>query len=294
MALCAYALTTLESVKRFMGITDNDIQVPIFTLYNSSGDATDATYQVTSTGIRLIVTGGVNADDSTLLFADANKDTITELVAYINATLGKGWVAEVVANGGQASASLTMIEATSCLLSANKKILYAPNDLLLEELINSATDFIEKYCGRRFAKTTYTDSLVDGNGTRYLFLDNYPIISVTTIYRHYLVGTDELYDSTYYVIYAEEGYIYRDEGDWPSGNKNIKITYAAGYDFAVDGIPQGLQYICNSLVKTGFESKSNEGISSERMGDYSVNYTSDSIPAEIRVKMNQWRRLNVI
>jgi len=293
MALCAYALTTLESVKRFMGITDNDIQVPIFTLYNSSGDATDATYQVTSTGIRLIVTGGVNADDSTLLFADANKDTITELVAYINATLGKGWVAEVVANGGQASASLTMIEATSCLLSANKKILYAPNDLLLEELINAVTDFIERYCNRRFKKTTYTDVLLDGNSTQYLFLDNYPIVIVTTIYWHYVFVADELIDSDEYIVYANEGYVYK-SGGWTKGNQNIKITYDAGYDFATDGIPAELQYIANSLVKSGFMDKGKEGITSERMGNYSVSYSADSIPAEIKVKMNQWRRLNVI
>jgi len=293
MALHSYALTTLESVKRFIGITDGDIQTPIFSLYNSSGDATDATYQVTSAGIRLIVTGGVNADDSTLLFADANKDTITELVAYINVTLGKGWTAEVLANGGQASVSLTMIEATSCLLVANKKILYAPNDLLLEDLINSVTDFIERYCGRRFLKTTYTDLLMNGDGTEYLFLDNYPIIVVTSIYRHYVFVADELYDSDYYVVYANEGYVYRG-ALWTKGQKNIKITYNAGYDFAGDGIPADLQFIANSLVKIGFEGKGNEGVTSERMGNYSVTYSNDSIPAEIKVKLNQWRKCNVV
>jgi len=292
MALHSYALSTLESVKRFMGVTDSDIQTPIFTLYNSSTDATDATYQVLSTGIKLIVTGGVNADNTTLNFADVDKDTITELVTYINVTLGKGWVAEVMANGSQSSSSLTMTEAVSCLLLANKKILYAPNDLLLEELINSVTDFMERYCGRRFKKTTYTDLLVDGNGTRYLFLDNYPIISVTSIYRHYVFATDDLFDSDYYKVYENEGYVYRGM-KWPYGQKNIKITYEAGYDFAT-GIPAELEYLCNSLVKMRFNSEGKAGIKSEKMGNYSVTYSDESIPSDIKIKLNQWRRLSVV
>lgn len=292
MALHTYALTTLESLKRFMGITDSDIQTPIFTLYNSSTDATEATYQVTSIAIILVVTGGVNAHAAqTFTFADADKDTITELVAAIN-TFGKGWVAEVVANGGQNSTDLTMIDATSCLLVDNKKILHAPNNLLLEELINSVTDFMERYCGRRFYKTTYTALLVDGNGTRYLFLDNYPIISVTTIHSYSVFTTDVLYDSNYYTIYANEGYVYRALG-WPYGHKNIKITYDAGYDFAV-GIPSELEYICNSLVSKRFNSEDKIGIKSEKIGGYSVTYSDESIPADIRIKLNQWRKLSVV
>jgi len=292
MSLHTYALTTLESLKRFMGITDADIQTPMFTLYNSSTDATEATYQVTSVAIILVVTGGVNAHIAqTFTFADADKDMITELVVAINA-FGKGWVSEVVANGGQNSTDLTMIDATSCLLVANKKILYAPNNLLLEELINSVTDFMERYCGRRFYKTTYTALLVDGNGTAYLFLDNYPIISVATIHSYSVFTADVLYDSNYYKIYASEGYIYR-ALRWPYGQKNIKITYDAGYDFAV-GIPPELEYICNSMVKMRFNNEGKSGIKSEKMGGYSVTYSEESMPQDIRVKLNQWRKLSVV
>lgn len=293
MSLHSYALTTLESVKRFIGITDSDIQVPIFNLYNSSSDATAATYQVISSGIRLIVTGGANAHDSTLTFADADKDTMDELVTYINSTLGKGWVAEVVANGGQSSSSLTMIGATGCLLYANIKVLYAPNDLLLEELINSVTDYIERYCGRRFKSTTYTDELIDSDGTEYLYLDHYPISTVTSIYRHYVFATDDLYDSDYYIVYENEGYIYRSLL-WPDGKQAVKITYTAGYDFAVDGIPQDLQFICNSLVKIRFNSDDKAGIASERIGNYSVAYTDEEMPKNVKSKLNQWRRLDVV
>ena len=79
MSLHTYALTTLESLKRFMRKSNVDFQIPVLTLYNSSSDATAATYEVTSTTIVLIVTGGANAGTNTLTFADADKDTLDEL-----------------------------------------------------------------------------------------------------------------------------------------------------------------------------------------------------------------------
>ncbi len=53
MTLLAYALTTVESAKMAIGITDDDIQIPVISIYNSSSDATAATYQILSAGIRL-------------------------------------------------------------------------------------------------------------------------------------------------------------------------------------------------------------------------------------------------
>ena len=58
-------------------------------------------------------------------------------------------------------------------------------DALLDELINSATQYIENYCKRRFKLTTYTSEGYDGNNSQYLFLKNYPIVSVASIYWHY-------------------------------------------------------------------------------------------------------------
>ena len=243
MSLKNYALTTLASAKAFMGKTNDDIQIPVISLYNSSSDATAATYQVLSGSIRLIVTGGANVDDTTLTFADTDKDTLIELVTYINGTLGKGWQAELLGIGTQDSADLTMTATTGCLLFANKNTLYAPNNPYIESLINAATDFMENYCGgRRFKKTTYTDELLDGNGTMMLFTPQMPIISVDSIYRHYVFVDDDLYDNDYYKVYFSEGYIYRNSG-WSEGMQNIKITYEAGYDFDTDGIPPELENI---------------------------------------------------
>ena len=53
-------------------------------------------------------------------------------------------------------------------------------DTLLEYLIKYSTDFIERYCNRRFMQTAYTDEEYDGTGTKYLVLKNYPVKSTAT------------------------------------------------------------------------------------------------------------------
>lgn len=293
MALKAYALTTLESVKGFMRKQDEDLLVPVIELYNGSADASAATYQVTATALRLIVVGGANAHDTSLSFADANKDTLTELVAYINVTLGKGWVAKVIANGSQASSDLALTDAVGCLLFANKQTLTAPDNLLLEELINAVTDFMEDYCKRRFMKTAYANELYDGDGTEMLFLKNYPIVTIATIYWTYVDVADDLIDSDEYKIYNSGGYLFR-SGGWIAGHQNIKINYTAGYDFATDGIPSELQDICNALVNLKYNQPDKQGIDSERMGSYAVSYSKDDLPADLKKQLNLWRKMDVV
>lgn len=291
--LKAYALTTLESVKGHMRKQDEDLLVPVVELYNGSADATAATYQVTATALHLIVTGGANAHDTSLLFADANKDTLTELVAYINVTLGKGWVAKVIANGSQASSDLALTDTVACLGFANRQTLTAPDNLLLEMLINAATDFMENYCRRRFLKTDYTNELYDGDGTEMLFLKNYPIITIASIYWTYVDVAGQLIDSDEYKIYNSGGYVYR-AGGWIAGHQNIKINYTAGYDFAIDGIPSDLQDICNALVNLKYNQPDRAGVESERMGGYAISYSKDDLPADLKKQLNLWRKMDVI
>lgn len=292
MSLYTYALTTLASVKGYMRKQDEDLLTPVLILYNSSSDATAAIYQITATGLKLKVTGGANAHDTTLTFADTDKDTLTELVVAINA-LAKGWVVKLVGIGAQVSADLSweLTPEVACLLYANRKTIMAPNNPQIEAQINAATNFMENFCKRRFLKTVYTAELYDGNGSTMLFLRNYPIITVTTIHWTYPVVADDLVDSTYYKIYHAGGYIYR-AGKWTKGYQNVKVTYEAGYDFAVE-IPPELQEICNALVNLVYNQPDRQGIKSEKMGGYAVSYSEDALPPDIKLRLNLWRRMDV-
>lgn len=163
---------------------------------------------------------------------------------------------------------------------------------LLDALINSATDFMELYCKRRFLKTTYTAELYDGNGTMMLFLRNFPIITVTTIHWTYPNVADDLVDKTYYKIYSAGGYIYRASG-WIWGHQNIKVTYEAGYDFVANGIPPELEDICNALVNLKYNQPDRQGIKSEKMGGYAVSYSEDALPPDIKLRLKLWRKIDV-
>ena len=103
-----------------------------FTIYNNSGDADSATVEIDTAAdeIYLIVVGGASADDTAFDLAAAAYDTITELVAAINA-LGKGWVAVEMSGAQTAHAD----NASETLLSSG------PTDVLTEDHITWFTNY---------------------------------------------------------------------------------------------------------------------------------------------------------
>jgi len=54
-------------------------------------------------------------------------------------------------------------------------------DNLLEKLADRATTMMENYCDRKFKSRTYRNERYDGDGSEWLFLDNFPIISINRI-----------------------------------------------------------------------------------------------------------------
>jgi hypothetical protein len=55
------------------------------------------------------------------------------------------------------------------------------NDRILEALIERASGFLERYCNRKFTSRAYTREAYEGNGTRILLLEQYPVTSVGRI-----------------------------------------------------------------------------------------------------------------
>lgn len=98
-----------------------------FTLYFvDSTTNTDATYDLNTTSMNLICTGGLYAGTTTLLFSESHLDTIGELVSFLNAistsTVGvQGGVVATIAQGmyegnlstGLASATTTYINGAA-------------------------------------------------------------------------------------------------------------------------------------------------------------------------------------
>lgn len=55
------------------------------------------------------------------------------------------------------------------------------DDDLIEMLINQVSDQIERYCGRTFASTAYTNERFDGTGERSLLLPEFPVTAITRL-----------------------------------------------------------------------------------------------------------------
>ena len=113
-----------------------------FTIHNTAGDATSATVEIDTAAdeIYLIVVGGADASNTTLDLTLAAHDTITELVAVINA-LGFSWVAveksgAQTAHAGNDSDTLLSLGPADCLGVAHITWFtnYAPNGVMVGEL----------------------------------------------------------------------------------------------------------------------------------------------------------------
>jgi hypothetical protein len=178
MSLSNYALTTLAAASDYIGGTPQVNGIWIYC--PSPTGSTAATVTVAENSISLVITGGASAGTSTFDLTAAAYDTITELVAGINALTGK-WVAGAMCNGSASSSDLIVTGALSCLGSANEITLRIADNYGLTELINRATDFIERYCGRRLMSRSYDRAQYVGRGYDKLILRDYPVSRVFRI-----------------------------------------------------------------------------------------------------------------
>lgn len=130
------------------------------------------------------------------------------------------------------------------------------DDTAIETIINAGSKEIENDLDRTFSSTTHTE-YYSGNqqraGSQKLFLRNWPITSITSIYNDAndppTFGADSLEDSSYYSYDDSEipGMVYFYQSTLNPGFKNIKITYVAGYSRGTspgasnDALPDDLQ-----------------------------------------------------
>ena len=128
-------------------------------------------------------------------------------------------------------------------------------DSRLSPLIAGVNTEIERYCGRTFALSTYTEKL-NGKGTDTVIVSNTPLNSVTSVKLLFGDGTSYTYPSSSYTFEAATGVIrlasdyfltdIRFSGpeesrlsalpNFPDGLQNIEVVYSGGYSAAPDDL----------------------------------------------------------
>ena len=109
-------------------------------------------------------------------------------------------------------------------------------DTKLETLINMVSRMMIQEIGHNPVYTSYSSIALDGSGISMLFIPNYPIVAVSSIKENDTALTED----TDFIIYPDEGYLLKIAADitagyptdvWAEGNRNIVISYIAGYKF---------------------------------------------------------------
>ena len=189
-------------------------------------------------------------------------------------------------------------------------VAYTGDDNVLIDLINSTTRWLEKYCDRKFSKQTFSNGRYSGDGTEKLWLSQYPIVSITSIYddtnRPPVWGSDTLIDSGDYEIISKYPGLVLFHDDYPSiGVLNLKVTYLAGYDRGTaigatdDTLPLDLQYAAARLVAKIFKDVTGgrDGVKSRNTaGGGSATFSSEiavaliNMPPDIKKNIDSYKR----
>lgn len=165
----------------------------------------------------------------------------------------------------------------------------------LTDLLAWATDYLESATHRTLIQAAVTETR-NGDGSRQMILDQFPVDSLTTITITDSEGTTYDIASDQFRFEAETGIVeFKPDVDadytyFPVGFQNVEIVYPAGYD----PIPDDLQEAAIELmeiVASGIE----PGVQQERLGDYAVTFrtAAEQLSATTKATIRRYRDLKM-
>jgi uncharacterized phiE125 gp8 family phage protein len=133
------------------------------------------------------------------------------------------------------------------------QIAHQAQDLVIQNLIAAAEDYVARECGVILGAETVTEDL-DG-GDYLLRLAKHPVASVTSV-------TDSVAGGTWPNKLMMDGTLRRADDDgnlltalWPAGFQRFRVVYSAGYARA---IPAGLRQAILMLLSRAYQARSGE------------------------------------
>jgi uncharacterized phiE125 gp8 family phage protein len=177
-----------------------------------------------------------------------------------------------------ASNALTTLSAVKEYLKIDP--LNTNEDTLLEALINASSSAIENYCKRSLVEQTFIEEY-DGNGMKYLQLNQYPVNSITSVTVDGVV-----LDPSEYKVKKKTGTLIRVDSIWPEGDLNIAVEFTAGYN----PIPYDLELACKHLVYFYYKTDIANFSSTFQEGFV---IRPESLPVQVKALLAPYRRVLV-
>lgn len=161
-------------------------------------------------------------------------------------------------------------------------------DELLELLIEATTNAAEEYLGRNIVARQISQEPYDctNSKSKYLQLKQYPVTTVTTI-----VEDGETLDTTALKIDNSNGIIKRNVF-WKGA---VLVTYTAGLAANTASVPKNIQLAIWQWVSYLLNTQESQGIDSETLGDYSVNYLEQNqeVPSTVASLLEGYKRIDL-
>lgn len=155
------------------------------------------------------------------------------------------------------------------------------NNLIIRK-INQATEMIERYTGRRFKTTIYTNEEYDATGRDQLILRQRPIHTdeaFSLSWRNSTLNEDdwEASDTEYYFSDANAGVV---DGNFNFGGgyNRYRVSYTAGYDTIPADIAEACASLAAFLVENG---TSGSNVKSKTEGQRKIEYQDQGMTGAV-------------
>lgn len=166
-------------------------------------------------------------------------------------------------------------------------------DSILSFFINEISARCNSYTGRFILSKSYTE-YYDGDGSEELFLKNYPVTVVSSIYddvnREF--NSNSLISSDNYIVETTSGIIRLwNRMAFNCGKANIKIVYTAGY--AIANVPGDLKGAVKRWVALLYQKYVHKrwDQQSESIGDNTMTFIEEAIPKEVAAALDNHVKL---
>lgn len=164
------------------------------------------------------------------------------------------------------------------------------DEALLNEYNQAAQNIVEKYCNRKFEKSTFTEYK---SGQRYPTIQvlNFPIDSGADVKVYIRTDIQEGFvelDNTTYIVDHISGMI-NYPPCFPENFKNVQVDYTGGF---VDAdIPSNIKLAIKTVAKILYEKREQNalGLKDYHSGDAVIKYDESLVPIDVKVILSSYK-----